>query len=73
MCEQIYIEEREGKRQTNFHHSFYPVVACIRTVYYTLLINGFNGCCVTGSCSATRCFVSVVVSKGACASSLLVS
>lgn len=49
MCEQVYIEERERKRQTNFHHCSYPVVAYIRTVYYTLLINGFNGCCLTVS------------------------
>lgn len=73
MCEQIYIEEREGKRQTNFHHCSYPVVAYIRTVYYTLLINGSNGCCLTGVCSATGCFVSVVVRKGARASTLPVS
>lgn len=73
MCEQIYIEERGGKRQTNFHHCSYPVVAYIRTVYYTLPINGFNGCCLTGVCSATRSFVSVVVRKGARASILPVS
>lgn len=75
MCEQIYIEreEREGKRQTNFHQCSYPVVAYVRIVYYMLLISGFNGCCLTGVCSTTRYFVSVVVRKVARASTLRVS
>jgi len=71
--EQIYIEEREGKRETNFQRCSYPVVAYIRRVYYTLPLNGFNGCCLTGVCSDTGCLVSVVVREGARASALVVS